>query len=79
LFAALAVQVHGGLPVQQYVTDLQAGELGDAGAGVVGGGEQDRVNPLEPWRLGVVVLSEWLVLWCPRPWVGRLGLPAFSA
>ena len=35
-------------PVQQHVTDLQAGEFGDAGAGVVGGGEQDRVAPSAP-------------------------------
>ena len=42
-FAALAVQVHGGLPVQQHVAYSQCGDLRDAGAGVVGGGEQDRV------------------------------------
>jgi hypothetical protein len=25
----------------------------------------------------VVMLNGWLVLWCPRLWWGRLGLPAF--
>ena len=50
LFAALAVQVDCALAVQQHVTDLQVGEFGDAGAGVVGGGEQDRVAPAAPCR-----------------------------
>src|SRR5664279_996238 len=40
LLAALPVEVDCGLSVQEHVADLQAGELGDAGAGVVRGGEQ---------------------------------------
>jgi hypothetical protein len=32
---------------------------------------------VETWV--VVMLSEWLVLWWPRAWVGMLGLPAFPA
>ena len=48
LLAALSVQVHGGLPVQEHVRHAQRGELGDAGAGVVGGGQQHRVTTPAP-------------------------------
>ena len=47
-----------GLPVQQYVTDLQASELGDAGAGVVGGGEQTASRcPLQVPRSGAARIA----------------------
>ena len=39
------------------------------------GRQVSRQSPrtVETWV--VVMLSEWLVLWCPRPWVGRLASP----
>ena len=43
LLASLAVQKQGGRPVEKHVGDVQTGDLGDAGPGVVEHGEEDGV------------------------------------
>ena len=43
LLASLAVQKQRGRPVEEHVGDVQTGDLGDAGAGVVEHGEEDGV------------------------------------
>ena len=46
LLASLPVQKQGGRPIEQHVGDVQTGDLGDAGAGVVEHGEEDGVTLL---------------------------------